>query len=121
MEKMTVDTAERLRAVIRELSPKSQAQFARMCNIQPASLSRLLSRQYRLTPMYVDRICANVEGLNRDYLLGKSEYMGDIADKPVDYVEELRKRDKRIVELEREVKRLNWLIDRVIAKEELVE
>lgn len=114
MEKMTVDTVERLRAVIQEVSPKSHAAFARMCNLQPASLSRLLSRQYNLTEFYVDKICSGVKGLNRDYLLGKSDYMGEIGE---DCTRLLIEYKRRIYELEEEIKALKWLIHKAMIEE----
>ena len=116
MEKMDNDTIGRLEAVIRAVSPRSHARFARMVGLQPASLSRLLSGQYRISNYYVDKICEGVEGLNRDYLLGRSEYMGEIEG-AVDYPGMVGELQKRIVELEGEVTMLKWLIRKAMIEE----
>ena len=118
MEKITVDTTERLRAVVEAVSMRSHAAFARKCGLQPASLSRLLSGEYRLTEFYADKISGAIEGLNRDYLLGKSDYMGNVVSTIVDYDKEIRIRDARILELEHEVKMLKWLINKALIEEE---
>ena len=115
MEKTDVDAVERLKTVISEVSPRSHAEFARMCNLQPASLSRILSRQYNLTEFYVDKVCEGVKGLNRDYLLGKSDYMGEIGE---DFGRALIEYKKRICELEEEVRMLKWLVNKAMIREE---
>ena len=116
MEKTGNDTIERLEAVIRAVSPRSHAQFARMTGLQPASLSRLLKGEYRMSLYYADKIVGGVEGLNRDYLLGKSDYMGTIADAP-DYPGMVSELQKRVAELEDEVGMLKWLIKRTMIEE----
>lgn len=114
MEKTSIDTTERLKEVIRLVSPRSHAQFARMCSIQPASLSRILSRQYNLTEFYVDKMCEGVKGLNRDYLLGRSDYMGEIGE---DFGKTITDYKKRVEELEEEIRTLKWLIRKAMIEE----
>lgn len=110
-----MDSSERLKEVIRLVSHGNQADFARRCKMPPATISRLATGKYRMTGFYAEKIRSGVEGLNADYLLGKSDYIGEIGEDGGVTVEDYK---KRICELEEEVRMLKWLVNKAMIKEQ---
>ena len=112
MEKTDIDLSARLREVVRRVSYGNQAAFSRRCSLPTASVSRLLSGEYKMTENYIAKICAGVDYLNPDYLRGESDkMMGD------DTEELLRSKDEEIRKLKEEVSTLKWLIKKAMLTE----
>lgn len=116
MEKTDIDTTARLKEVVRLVSYGRQADFARLCGIPTASLSRLLSGEYRMTENYIRKICAKVAELNPDYLRGLSDDPG-IVDVHRTREDELRELRKEVAELREQVKVFKWLIKKAMIEE----
>lgn len=116
MEKTDTELTARLKEVVRLVSRGSQAAFARLCGLPTASVSRLLSGEYRLTENYIGKICGKVDGLNPDYLRGLSDDMG-IRNVQLTTEDELKSLRAEVVELKEEVRMLKWLIKKAMIDE----
>ena len=118
MEKTDTELTARLKEVVRLVSRGNQAAFSRLCNLPTASLSRLLSGEYRLTENYIAKICDRVDGLNPDYLRGLSDNLG-IVDIHRTMEEELVMQREEIAKLKDEVKMLKWLIHKAMIEDNI--
>lgn len=58
-------TLDRLRYLV-DLSHKSQARFAQMINLDPSSMSRLLSGKMPITEQFINRVVVNL-GVSKDW------------------------------------------------------
>lgn len=61
----TANTLDRLRYLV-ELSHKSQAKFSNMINLDPSSLSRLLSGKMPITEQFINRVVVNL-GVSKEW------------------------------------------------------
>jgi len=97
------DIGERLRTLVDALARGNQAEFARRCDLQPASLSRLMKGKYPMSLYYAGKIRKAFPMVNEDFLFGKSDYPG-----------ELRNNETEIERLKRENRVLRWMIETVM-------
>lgn len=98
-----IDIGERLHALVNALTRGNQAEFARRCDLQPASLSRLITGKYEMSNYYAGKIRRAFPMVNEDYLFGRSDYPG-----------ELRHEETEIERLRRENEVLRWMIETVM-------
>ena len=98
-----IDIGENLRTLVTALTRGNQAEFARRCGLQPASLSRLINGSYPMTAHYARAILNAFPMVNEDYLFGKSDYPG-----------ELRNEETELERLRRENEVLRWMIETVM-------
>ena len=98
-----METTENLRYLITALTRGNQAEFARRCDLQPASLSRLLNGAYKMTAYYAGKIRSAFPMVNEDYLFGKSDWPGD-----------LRHDETELERLRRENEVLRWMLETVM-------
>lgn len=61
----TATTLDRLRYLV-DLSHKSQAKFAQLINIDPSSMSRLLTGKMPITEQFINRVVVNL-GVSKDW------------------------------------------------------
>jgi len=98
-----IDIGENLRALVDALARGNQAEFARKCGMQPASLSRLINGTYPMTAHYAKMILKAFPAVNEDYLFGKSDFPGQIAGT-----------ETELERLRRENEVLRWMIETVM-------
>lgn len=97
------DIGERLHALVNALTRGNQAEFARRCELQPASVSRLITGKYEMSNYYAGKILKAFPMVNEDYLFGRSDYPG-----------ELKVAETEIEKLRRENEVLRWMIETVM-------
>lgn len=100
---------ERLKFVISRVAYNNQALFARTCGVPAASVTRLISGEYKMSPTYAMKFCKAYPGVNPDYLMGVSDFPGTFLS-----VETL---EKEVQELREENKRLKMVIDRLLGNQ----
>lgn len=100
---------DRLKNIIRRVALGKQREFAEKCNLQPASVCRLVNGTYSMTDKYLLKICSAYPNINPDYLRGKSD-----IELLTDNIESAK--DEEIARLKHENELLKWVIQQLGAQ-----
>lgn len=114
MEKIMRDS-EKIELLIREVAHGSQSEFARAIGTDGPLINRLLSGVYRITTKRAVQISSAYPSVNYDWLVGLSDYPGDISVSVVRnrYARMLAQKNEIIDKLCAEIERQGRIIDKL--------